>query len=79
MCILVFKLCENPVCRSPVLAVMFKSPMEESTTGILKLSDMNFDAASAAVRYIYTAEIRADFALEVINMLPCLMKIVDIQ
>ena len=70
---------EKLVCSSSVFATMFKSPMEESTTSILKLSDINFDTASVALRYIYTSEIRADLLIVVINLLPCLMKIVNIQ
>lgn len=51
--------------RSPVFLAMFTAPLEESSTGILKLFDVNYNTANAALHYIYTSEIRKDYAIEV--------------
>ena len=51
--------------RSPVFLAMFTAPLEEVSTGILKLSDVNYNTANAALHYIYTSEIRKDYAVEV--------------
>ena len=67
-----YSLCEKILRRSSVFAAMLESPMEESTTGILKWTGINFETAKAALRYIYKSEIRADFDNEVEKLFPCL-------
>ena len=51
--------------RSPVFLAMFTVPLEEASTGILKIFDVNYNTANAAMHYIYTSEMREDYAIEV--------------
>lgn len=44
---------------------MFASPCTESSTGILKLSDTNYDTVTVALHYIYTSEVRDNYAIKV--------------
>ena len=51
--------------RSPVFLAMFTAPLEEASTGILKIFDVNYKTANAALHYVYTSEIRKDYPIEV--------------
>ncbi|OIW00696.1 hypothetical protein TanjilG_09665 [Lupinus angustifolius] len=44
------------VSRSPVFKAMLESDMEESRSGTIKIDDVSYDALSAFVNYLYTAE-----------------------
>ncbi|KAE9603953.1 hypothetical protein Lal_00001736 [Lupinus albus] len=44
------------VSRSPVFKAMLENDMEESRSGIIKIDDVSYDALSAFVNYLYTAE-----------------------
>ncbi|KFK32132.1 hypothetical protein AALP_AA6G202600 [Arabis alpina] len=44
------------VSRSPVFKAMLENEMEESRSGIIKISDVSYDALRTFVYYLYTAE-----------------------
>ncbi|KAF5735477.1 hypothetical protein HS088_TW15G00984 [Tripterygium wilfordii] len=42
--------------RSPVFKAMIETEMEDSQSGMIKISDVSYDALRAFVNYLYTAE-----------------------
>ncbi|KAJ7959186.1 BTB/POZ domain-containing protein [Quillaja saponaria] len=48
------------VSRSPVFKAMLENEMEESRSGIIKISDVSFDVLHAFVNYLYTAKAYLD-------------------
>ncbi|KAJ6306924.1 hypothetical protein OIU78_022101 [Salix suchowensis] len=45
-----------PASRSPVFKAMLENEMEESRSGIIRISDVSYDVLRAFVNYLYTAE-----------------------
>ncbi|XP_039120465.1 BTB/POZ domain-containing protein At4g08455 [Dioscorea cayenensis subsp. rotundata] len=48
------------ISRSPVFRAMLESEMEESRSGMIRISDVSYDVLRAFVNYLYTAEILLD-------------------
>ncbi|KAJ0976847.1 hypothetical protein J5N97_012321 [Dioscorea zingiberensis] len=48
------------ISRSPVFRAMLESDMEESRSGMIKISDVSYDVLRSFVNYLYTAEILLD-------------------
>ncbi|GAB2289792.1 hypothetical protein Dimus_024097 [Dionaea muscipula] len=46
--------------RSPVFKAMLENAMEESISGIIKISDVTYDSLHAFVNYLYTADVCLD-------------------
>ncbi|GLT70938.1 hypothetical protein SLA2020_429850 [Shorea laevis] len=48
------------VSRSPVFKAMLENEMEESRSGIIKISDVSYEVLRAFINYLYTAEATLD-------------------
>ncbi|GAB2301432.1 hypothetical protein Dimus_035455 [Dionaea muscipula] len=46
--------------RSPVFKMMLETAMEETISGIIKISDVNYDLLHVFVNYLYTADVCLD-------------------
>ncbi|RWR90230.1 BTB/POZ domain-containing protein [Cinnamomum micranthum f. kanehirae] len=56
------------ISKSPVFKAMLENEMEESRSGIIKISEVSYDVLRSFVHYLYTAEVSLDevMALELL-------------